>query len=197
MNERQRDAFGMVLGWLGMRSGTEAGRESCIRFWREQVMTKKREPRQMEQCEEVAVAVEVSRGKAVEGSREWDCEEASYASRFRCDCAPQGGGGGDDREAGDKPSAEEFVRDASARRGTDLRTIQTLLGHVDVRTTEICTHVAKGVAALEVKSPLDKMANHLSVAERQLVGQPVRFIQQPLAGGLEVMRVQLDAGEVF
>ena len=81
--------------------------------------------------------------------------------------------------------------------GTDLRTIQTLLGHVDVRTTEICTHVAKGVAALEVKSPLDKMANHLSVAERQLVGQPVRFIQQPLAGGLEVMRVQLDAGEVF
>ena len=57
MNERQRDAFGMVLGWLEnwrMRSGTEAGRESCIRFWREQVMTKKREPWQMEQCEEVA-----------------------------------------------------------------------------------------------------------------------------------------------
>ena len=47
VNERPRDAFEMVLGWLEnwrVRIGMEPGRESCIRFWREQVMVKVREP---------------------------------------------------------------------------------------------------------------------------------------------------------
>ncbi|MCP4755553.1 MAG: tyrosine-type recombinase/integrase [Proteobacteria bacterium] len=39
--------------------------------------------------------------------------------------------------------------------GYDIRTIQDLLGHGDVRTTMIYTHVIKSRPAKEVKSPLD------------------------------------------
>ena len=41
-------------------------------------------------------------------------------------------------------------------RGTDIRTVQTLLGHNDVKTTEIYTHVMKK-PGLGVRSPLDGM----------------------------------------
>lgn len=40
-------------------------------------------------------------------------------------------------------------------KGTDLQTLQELLGHSDVKTTEIYTHVAQGVNGMAIRSPLD------------------------------------------
>jgi integrase len=51
-------------------------------------------------------------------------------------------------------SEESIARIPSGEAGTDLRTIQTLLGHSSLETTQMYTYVAN-TTLMKIKNPLD------------------------------------------
>lgn len=86
--------------------------------------------------------------------------------------------------------------------GTDIRTLQTLLGHKDVRTTMIYTHTA-GQGPTGTRSPLENIQileqgarKTLSVSVPSLPeapGPPILSVALPVKGGSLRLRKLLDA----
>ena len=146
VTERQKQSYGFLLAWFEswrLRMRMRPCREAAVAFWRRQVLAKARKEWQLDH---------LSRDPESGVERRHHMLERTYAEAVTRAA----------RQAGiPKRVTTHALRHTFATRllegGTDLRTIQKLLGHADVTTTEIYTHVAQNVNGRGVRSPADDL----------------------------------------
>jgi integrase len=102
----------------------------------------------------MGLAVGVPGDAVLRGCRDRRAEAASLARVGAAAGIQVGGASGGPEQTSELPFASTLVCDASAEAGCDIRTIQELLGHLDVSTTMVYTHVLNRGGRC-VKSPLD------------------------------------------
>ena len=87
------------------------------------------------------MAVRAVQGRAVHGEH-------------RVEEAERGGEGSRNHQAGVPPPVATLVRHASDEQGTDLKIVKELLGHNQLKTTEMYVHIADTFKS-SIRTPLD------------------------------------------